>query len=172
MRIVGVNGIATHGESNIDLLLLELAQRGHVVIDVPLPKRHWFSARWGGESDGERIIRQSRNGDIVIAHSFGCLRTWYAHQVRDYKAIVCIAPAMDPGMQWRHPERVHCFHSPKDWAVRLGSILVWHPFGPAGVRGFVQDGITNIERACGHNGYFEGPLLYELADYVEELARR
>lgn len=170
MRIVGVNGIATHGESNIDLLLLELAQRGHVVIDVPLPKRHWFSARWGGESDGERIIRQSRNGDIVIAHSFGCLRTWYAHQVRDYKAIVCIAPAMDPEMQWRHPERVHCFHSPKDWAVRLGSILVWHPFGPAGVRGFTQEGVTNIEYACGHSDYFGPALLKGVADYVERVA--
>src|SRR5690606_14446849 len=100
-----------------------------------------------------------------------CLRTWYAHQVRDYKAIVCIAPAMDPGMQWRHPERVHCFHSPKDWVVRLGSILVWHPFGPAGVRGFTQEGVTNIEKHCGHNGYFEGALLYELADYIEELAQ-
>jgi len=78
---------------------------------------------------------------------------------------------MDPGMQWRHPERVHCFHSPKDWAVRLGSILVWHPFGPAGVRGFVQHGVTNIKKHCGHNGYFEGDRLIELADYVEALCR-
>jgi hypothetical protein len=171
MRIVGVNGIATDGAGSIDLLLLELAERGHVVIDVPLPKRHFVSARWGACPDGQLVAQRARDGDIVVAHSFGCLRTFHAHKVRNFAAVVCIAPAMSDAAEWLYPERVHCFHSRRDWAVRFGSMLLFHPFGPAGVRGFIQDGITNIERQCGHSDYFAGERLTELADYVERLAR-
>lgn len=171
MRIVGVNGIATHGERNIDVLLNVLADRGLDVVDVPLPLRHWFSARWGGAADGLHIAEHARDGDIIVGHSFGCLRAWNAHKARNFKAVVCVAPAMSHTALWRYPERVHCLHSRRDWAVRLGSLLLFHPFGPAGVRGFTQEGVTNIEKHCGHNGYFEGPLLYELADYIEELAQ-
>jgi hypothetical protein len=62
MRIAGVNGIATHGAGSIDLLLLELAKRGHVVLDIPLPKRHWFSARWAGS----RMARSSRSTPATV----------------------------------------------------------------------------------------------------------
>ena len=170
MRIVGVNGINTHGHGSIDLLLLELAKRGHVVIDVPLPKRHTLSARWGGCSDGQIIAKHSKDGDVIVAHSFGCLRTHFAHNVRDYSAIVCIAPAMSDSAEWRHPERVHCFYSPKDWAIRVGARLLFHPFGAAGSKGFTQEGVTNVEYACGHSDYFGPALLKGVADYVEKVA--
>jgi hypothetical protein len=170
MRIVGVNGIATHGAGSIDLLLLELAKRGHVVLDIPLPKRHALSARWGGCSDGTIIASHSRDGDVIVAHSFGCLRAWYAHQVRDYRAIICIAPAMSDAQRWRYPDRVHCLYSPKDWAIRIGARLLLHPFGAAGSKGFEQDGITNVEYQCGHSEYFSPSLINGVADYVERVA--
>lgn len=170
MRIAGANGIATDGKGSIDRLLLELAQRNHIIIDIPLPKRHWFSARWGGEPDGKIIAKHTRDGDVIVCHSFGCLRTWHAHQERDYKAIICIAPAMSDSAEWRHPERVHCFYSPKDWAIRVGARLLFHPFGAAGSKGFTQEGVTNVEYACGHSDYFGPALLKGVADYVERVA--
>jgi len=170
MRVVGVNGIGTDGSGSIDLLLSVLADRGFDVVDVKLPWRHALSARWGGCEDGLLVAQQAQDGDIVVGHSFGCLRAWNAHKVRNFRAVVCVAPAMSHTALWRYPERVHCFHSRKDWAVRIGSLLLLHPFGPAGIRGFVQHGITNIERQCGHSDYFAGERLTELADYVERLA--
>lgn len=170
MRIVGVNGIATHGEGSIDVLLDVLVDRGLAVVDVPLPMRHWFSARWGGCSDGLLVAQHARDGDVIVAHSFGCLRAWNAHKVRDFRAVICIAPAMSHKSQWRYPERVFCYWSPKDWAVRIGSKLLLHPFGPAGTRGFIQDGVTNIREECGHSAYFRGDRLRELADRIERIA--
>lgn len=172
MRIVGVNGIATHGEGSIDLLLAELALRGHEVVDVRLPWRHWFSARWGGCRDGLLVAQHARDGDIVVGHSFGCYRAWNAHQVRDFAAVICIAPAMSTSAEWRYPERVHCWHSRRDWAVRVGSALLFHPFGLAGVKGFSQEGVRNREEQCSHSGYFQGRLLAALADYIEGVAQR
>lgn len=172
MNIIGANGIATHGEGNIDVLLRRLALMGHATVDVRLPKRHWFSARFGGCTDGSLIAKVSHDGDILVAHSYGCLRAWHAHQVRDYRAIVCIAPAMDRDYEWRHPERVHCFHSSSDWAIRFGSWLRLHPFGRAGNKGFYQEGVTNINvEKAGHSDYFKGDKLNDLARYIHDLAK-
>lgn len=170
MKIVLVNGINTNGEGNVDLLGEELRRRGLEVVDVALPVRHSVSARWGGCPDGLLVAQAAVDGDVLVAHSFGCVRAHYAHRVRDLKAIVCVAPAMSPHARWRDPARVTCYHSSRDLAVRLGARLLCHPFGPAGVAGFSQPGVTNVRRWCGHSGYFRGPLLLELADRVADLA--
>lgn len=170
-RIVGVNGIRTHGGGNIDRLLLEMRDRGFETIDAPLLKARAWNARWRGEIEGRQVAQMSDDGDIIVAHSYGCLRTWYAHELRDYRAIVCIAPAMDDDAVWRDPERVHCFYSPDDWAVRVGSWLLFHPFGPAGNRGFSQGGVRNHRiDGAGHNDFFVGELVQAIADYVARLA--
>lgn len=172
-RVVGANGINTHGENNIDVLLVELeCWYGLETVDVWLPKRHWFSARWGGCHDGTLIAQDSRDGDILVAHSYGCLRAWHAHQVRDYRAIVCIAPAMGKQVEWRYPQRVHCYHSDGDWAVRIGSRLLFHPFGRAGVEGFKQLEPYGNNHDCEatHGSYFQGDLLRRIADHVALLA--
>ena len=171
MRIVGVNGIATHGAGNIDLLLAAMRDRGFETVDVCLPRRHAISARWGGCKDGQIVAQESRDGDIIVGHSFGCLRAWWAHQVRDYRAIVCIAPAMGRSVKWRNPAYVHCWCSPADWAIRVGKLLLVHPFGAAGNKGFRQPGIVNHKlRGVGHGGYFRGARLQALADSIAQLA--
>lgn len=171
MRIVGVNGIRTHGARNIDQLLRALADLGFEIVDVTLPKRHAWGARFHGELEGQIVAQASADGDIVVAHSYGCLRAWYAHIHRNYAAVVCIAPAMDDDAVWRDPERVHCFYSPDDWAVRVGSWLLFHPFGPAGNRGFSQGGVRNHRiDGAGHNDFFVGELVQAIADYVARLA--
>ena len=172
MKIVGVNGINTHGEGNIDLVLCEMAKRGHQTWDVELPLRHWFSARWGGRADGDLIARESQDGDILVAHSFGAVRAYYAHKKVEYKAIVLIAPAQGRGVEWWYPDRVFCFHSPKDWVVEIGALLAFHPFGRAGTRGYTQEGIINYERDSDHDDYFQHQsLMAEVCDLVDALAR-
>lgn len=171
MKIVGVNGIWTHGEGDIDVVLDEMGSRGFETTDVRLPRRGPFSARWGGCKDGQIVARESEDGDIIVAHSFGCLRAWHAHQVRDYRAIVCIAPAMGRGVKWRYPERVHCWCSPADLAIRVGKWLLLHPFGAAGNKGFKQPSIVihNV-KGTDHGDYFRGDLRTALADSIAQLA--
>ena len=147
MRFVGVNGIGTNGAGNIDLLLARLRKRGFETVDVRLKWRHFITASWGAKRDAYDIVKNSRDGDIVVAHSYGALRTYRAHFLRKYKAILCIAPAMEPDEQWRDPSIVHSFYSKSDWAIRIGSAIPGHPFGPAGLRGFDQPGTTNHEFA-------------------------
>lgn len=171
MRVVGLNGIATNGEHSVDLLLAALAGLGVPTLDVNLPIRHWFSARWGGCPDGSLVARLTNDGDILACHSFGAVRAWHAHQVRDYRAIVCIAPAMSRQVQWRYPERVTCFWSPRDWVVRLGAKLIIHPFGAAGATGFDQAGVRNIETRAGHSDYFAEPWLSGVVSEIVRIAQ-
>lgn len=160
MRVVGVNGINTHGEKNIDILLGLLARQGHETVDVRLPKRHWFDARWGGRHDGEIVADHSQEGDVLIAHSFGAVRAWYAHDEVPYSAIILIAPAQSALAEWHNPERVYCLHSHNDWVVRLGAWLPWHPFGRAGLEGYRQEGVNNIAvPGADHDDYFNKYLV-------------
>ena len=173
-RIVGVNGIHTHGEGSIDLLLKEMQGRGFDTVDVRLPYRGALSARWGGAYDGMIVAGESEDGDVLVAHSYGCLRSWYAHKVREYKAIFCIAPAMSKYTEWQNPSRTWCYYSSADWVVRLGSWLFLHPFGAAGYEGFAQlDPIGhNCRMRSGHSGYFDehAGLLKRIAAHVELIA--
>ena len=88
MRIVGANGIRTHGAGNIDLFLLEMRARGFDTLDCELPRRDWWNARFLGERDAGHVIDASRDGDIIVAHSRGCILAYHAHLWVDYAAIV------------------------------------------------------------------------------------
>lgn len=172
--VVGINGIRTHGERNIDLLLHELHIRDVPVRDVQLPYRHWMSARWGGRHDGHIVAENSNDGDILVAHSYGAVRAYYAQRLREYKAIVCIAPAASRNTEWNNPGRVWCYYSPSDWVVSIGSRLPLHVFGAAGNFGFADPRVHNIEMKSSHGGYFDAQLgmLQVIAKQVELLYSR
>jgi len=172
VRIVGVNGIHTHGATNTDLVLTAMRDRGFETVDVKLPWRSWFSARFAGAEDGRKVAQASEHGDIIIAHSFGCLRSWHAHKIKKYKAIFCIAPAMSRRAKWQYPNRIECWFSPDDKAVLAGSFLPFHPFGAAGTKGFRQAGIRHYAApGCSHGGYFYGDRLTVLCDHIERAAQ-
>lgn len=171
MRYALVNGINTHGKNNVDLLGRDLLEEGLQVQDIRLPRVNWFRARWVSHRDGETIAASTHNGDVLIAHSFGAVRAWNAHNLRDYKAIFLIAPAQSCKVKWKHPNRVFCFHSKADWVVKLGSALAFHPFGTAGLRGYWQDGITNVDMTgygADHNDYFTSRLRKIIMTYIRE----
>lgn len=171
MRIVGVNGIRTKGTNNIDRILLEMRDRGFETVDVDLPIAHTWHARWRADDDAELVEDASEDGDVVVAHSYGALRAFHAHQHRDYRAIVCIAPAASRDLEWRHPDRVHCWYSPDDWICKLGALLWFHPFGWAGTKGFEQEGVHNYAiPGLGHNDFFVGARVQWIADHIARLA--
>lgn len=162
MSIILVNGINTHGAGNVDLVGERLRARGHQVVDVYLPKRRTLSARWGAGEDAITIAKHSEEGDVLIAHSFGCLRAARAMRLREYAAAFLIAPAMSKRWLFRNPGRVWCYYSPSDWVVRLGALAVLHPFGRAGVQGFEQPGVRNVRCESDHDDYFAGLLLEKI----------
>ncbi len=171
MKVLLVNGISTHGEGNVDRLGQVLARRGMKVADLKLPKRHFVSARWGAPQDAEIILCHAEPGDIVVGHSFGCLRTAYAEKRMDFGAVFCIAPAMERGWKWRRPERVHAYCSSSDMALHAGRFLILHPFGAAGLSGFKQNGVANhYWDELDHSDYFYGTWLDKLAAQVEARA--
>ena len=172
LRIIGVNGINTHGDSNIDLVLEGLEDLGWDIRDVNLPKRHTISAYWGAEGDSDLIVRDSEPGDILVAHSFGCLRAAYAAQKQDYAAMFLIAPAMSRDYQFSRPKSVYCFCSADDWVVTLGSWIPFHPFGKAGTKGFDQLWAygQNFFLPSDHNDYFSEPYLGDLVSRIHTFA--
>ena len=156
MRVVGVNGINTHGVGNIDLVLATMRNRGLETVDVPIPVRHTWTARWTAKSDARTVAWLSEDGDIAVCHSRGAHVMHHAHKLREFKAIICIAPACSKNLEWRNPSRVWCYYSPSDWVVRLGSLLPFdHPFGAAGVEGFSQPGTHNYKMHSDHDDYFD-----------------
>lgn len=156
-RIAGVNGIATHGELNIDVLLARLSAHGLLTIDIPLPKRHFVSAWWGHKIDVERIYKGTVDGDIVVAHSFGCQRVAEAMKYRKFEKVFMIRPAMDRGYRFDR-DGVYCFHSKDDLPLKIGSFLPCHPFGKAGLVGFDDKSVMNIKSEGHHNADFEERL--------------
>ena len=172
MKIVGVNGINTHGEGNIDRLLQSLATDGYDVCDILLPKRSFISARWGADDDAEFIAEMSDPGDVLVAHSFGALRAAEAMKLQDYSHVFMFNPAMDRryDFEYTHPEtKLYCFHSKGDYTILLGSLLLLHPFGAAGRSGLDSERVTNIEISGGHNAAFDRWLPFSVSYIKHEL---
>ena len=155
-KILGVNGLYTHGGNNIDRLLWKLRDKGHIVGDIALPERGFISARWGADDDAETIAKVSNDGDVLVAHSFGCLRAAEAMELVDYSHVFMFAPAMQRGYDFGdQASKITCFHSHDDLAILMGQLLLFHPFGAAGRKGFYDKRVKHVELSGGHNAYFE-----------------
>lgn len=171
MKILGVNGIWTHGENNIDKLLAVLAWKDYKVKDIYNKKRGPFWARFKADNDACPVIKASSPGDVIIAHSYGCLKALEAAKYVKYKALFLIAPAASRkyDMNQIDPEtKIYCFYSKKDYTVLLGSLLLFHPFGPAGMKGFTDPRVENLEYYGDHGHYFQGEILHKVGNYIHK----
>jgi len=167
MKIILVHGINTLGTDNIDRTQKRLEESGLEVVDAPTKKRNPLTARWCGNRDGKVVRDCSADGDILVCHSYGNIVGWHAHKRRDYAAIFCIAPAQSKDVQWRHPNRVHCYFSKDDKALKAGSLMFYHPFGRAGLVGMTQTGVNNIpSHGLDHSDYFYGAALGNLIGHI------
>jgi hypothetical protein len=168
MRIHGVHGIWSDGSGNVDRLLDALASKGYATNDVDSAARNPFSARFNSAEDAFDLVRVSRDGDVVIAHSYGCMKATKAMEAREYSAVYLFRPAMEVDYEFAdNRTRVTCIHSKDDLAILAGQLLRFrHPFGNAGRVGFSSERAMNIKSKGGHSADFKGGRLQHWAAYI------
>ena len=166
MKVIGIPGIHSRGKDSTIRVLVELDKLGHRILPLVLGNRNILNARWKTKRDVDEIVKFSEPGDILVAHSRGCILAGHAAQRVEYSHIFVLAPAMSKNWEWFNPRRVTCFHSKGDWVVKLGSRLLFHPFGLAGVVGYTQHGVQNIGVSSDHDDYFQPPLLNNVVDSI------
>jgi hypothetical protein len=169
MKIIGVNGILTHGEANVDLMLEALENEGFPTLDLPLPKVGPLRARWQAKQDAKAIMEVAEPDDILLAHSFGCLRSYHAlKEGLKVRHVYMFRPAMGRGVEFAPYWPVTCFYSKDDHTVRAGSYLIAHPFGQAGVKGFKSPHVRNVRSTGSHNADFYPPLLNHWVQWIAD----
>lgn len=170
-RIILVHGIRGDGSKTVDKVGGKLREMGWSVIDVPTKVRHTWHVRWTAKKDAALVAKFSRDGDILVAHSYGCLVAWRADRLHDYRAIFSIAPAMDKRKKYRHPTRVFCYFSKDDKVLKAGRLIPFgHPFGTAGLVGMNQDVFNIPNDGFDHNDYFSGNALTDLVAHIHQVA--
>ena len=170
MKIHTVNGIHSTGRESTDKLGTQLSLRGYDINDINQPKRSSWGARWKSDRDARDIIEQSEDGDCIIAHSYGCLKTSIAMRGVNFKAVFLFRPAMS---RWHkfpmyQDTKVFCIYSPQDIAIWAGALgLFHHPFGLAGARGFRSPYVKNIKSHGSHAHDFKSNNLKYWTDFID-----
>jgi len=170
MKFVGVHGIRSDGHLNIDILLDEMKRKGHEVKDVQTPARSTWEARFKSRMDGQQVANVSEDGDILLAHSYGCLVASEAMKLVNYKAVYLFRPAMSRRYKFAaSPTKIYCIYSIADKAIWLGGLALRfnHPFGLAGVFGFKSDRVKNIMSKGHHSEDFEDGTVEGWAHFIE-----
>ncbi len=152
MRLLGINGIRTHGAGSTDQLLAELALRDWQTVDANYPLRHIWQVRSRRRqyADAQRLLRYHRDGDAVVAHSYGCLVSLRMMELgARFSTLFWFRPAMNRDyLIPRHAcRRLYAIHDPRDRAIGLGICMPWHDFGAAG-----RYGLLAGNNGCGRIG--------------------
>lgn len=164
MKIITVPGIRSVGKNSTDRMGQALRDMGYEVHDLEQPVRSAWGARWKANRDAKDIIDIANDGDVVIAHSYGCLKTSIAMRGPKLLAVFLFRPAMS---RWhKFPQyqdtKTFCIYSKQDYTILAGSMALYHPFGLAGFSGFRSAFVTNLKSHGGHSDDFqhesEGPL--------------
>lgn len=147
-RVIIVHGIHSHGGSEkaevegIDRFGQALKDLGHEVVEFEYPKRWALQLYWPGlaRDDGRALANTMRDGDHVVAHSYGCL-VWQMSILAGAKWGKCFlfggAATSD---KFFYPDfslvEAHVVYNPEDRALMFGALLPFHPFGKLGLRGY------------------------------------
>jgi len=168
-KVLGVNGIRTHGKTTTDKLLDKMLVLGYKSFDVQQVIRNTLGLRWHKERDARAIIDVAEDGDAIICHSYGAIKTAIAMRGITFSAVFFFRPAMGRGHRFHTHGKTHiyCIHSVGDMALWSGSVLLFHPFGLAGVYGFKDPYVENIKTTGGHNSDFEDANLSRWVNYVQ-----
>ena len=178
------NGIRTNGEDNIDRLIPPLVAAGHRVVDLAYEK---VSALIGWSRRKQLAIAYSLRDQIeaypaprhIAAHSFGCIMARRLMQENVYFDAAYLFGAADDDDTYYPREqvkRIHLFYNPHDGAIRLGSLLFRHDFGPLGRIGYNGPDDARVEQVkwefmhgfWSHNhNWFAGPMALRWAKYID-----
>lgn len=154
--------------------------------------------RWVNDSAVHELLHSIKTGDVLVAHSNGCLIVWrLAWELRKrgirLGAVICIQPALRRDTLWPDDLPVLCAFNPDDWIVELGRMWgrfvsvaqPWrerHGWGAAGRHGFTsgqalvenRDTAEEHPQALGHSGIFVPPALehwaWEMRTWLKSVA--
>jgi hypothetical protein len=170
VKIIGVNGIHSTGQSTTDLALSELRYRGFETLDLKQPVRSAWDARFKASKDAWDIVGYAEDGDVALAHSYGGLKTALAARFVKFKAIFLFRPAMSRWHRFSKVSRetkIHCIYSKQDYTILMGAMLLHHPFGLAGARGFKSPYVQNHRSHGSHGHDFKTPNLEHWMNFVQ-----
>lgn len=150
--IIIVHGIWTHG-GGIDRFGKMLEDAGFRVRYFEYPRRFALSMYWPGveAEDGAALANFMRDGDHIVAHSYG-VRIWQNTIPLGAQWGKCylFGGAATSDKMFYHADALkeaHVIYNPEDNALKIGSILPFHPFGKLGLRGYVgQPGRKTLDR--------------------------
>ena len=145
-----------------------------------------FRLRFVNEETVEDLLPSIRHGDVLVAHSNGCLIAWeLVQQGAPVAAVVCIQPALRRDTPWPEGLPVLCCYNEADWIVSMGRmwgrfvsvVNPWknrHGWGAAGRNGFTlgQPTVENWDTgvlpfpAEGHSGIFQKPAIHHWAPLI------
>jgi hypothetical protein len=176
MKIITVPGIESRGTKSTDRIGRAMKDLGYDVHDIDQPVRSAWGARWKAEKDARDIIDYSNDGDVIFAHSYGCLKTSIAMRGVNFLAAFLFRPAMT---RWhRFPQyqdtKTFCVFSKQDYTILGGSMLLFHPFGLAGYSGFRSPFVTNLKSHGAHSDDFKDDSMFPLsywATYADKQIR-
>lgn len=152
------------GAATTDTLQPYFRLRGWDVVQHDYGWVGLIGLRFRNEDVVGRMLKVVKPGDVVVAHSNGCLITHQlAREGAQLGAVVCIQPALRRDCTWPESLPVLCVYNDKDWVVQLGRI--WgrlssaltpfkpHGWGAAGRYGFTA-GQRNVENWNTNHGQF------------------
>jgi hypothetical protein len=173
--------VSDGGSGSVDKLAPFFTVNGVPVVDHNYGWVGLLGLRRRNQRTVQRILPTIKQGDVLLAHSNGCLIAWELVEAgAPLAAVICVQPALRKDTVWRPDVQVLCLHNDEDWVVSLGRMWgrfasvanPWrdrHGWGAAGRHGFTsgQPNVTNWNTgigpapAEGHSGIFEtAPVLY------------
>jgi len=169
VKIITVNGIRSTGAGSTDILGAKLAAMGYPVHDLNQPVRSAWGARWKANKDAADILEVAKHGDVLVAHSYGCLKSSIAMRGVNFKAAFLFRPAMS---RWHNfPQyqstKIFCIYSKQDYTILAGSLALYHPFGLAGFSGFYSPFVRNIKSTGAHSDDFHADRVDEWAIFID-----
>jgi pimeloyl-ACP methyl ester carboxylesterase len=144
-KVIGINGILSHGACGTDLALKDLSGMGYTTLDYDYPMRTalsaWFNKnRW---DDAKGLLELTEGGDHILAHSYGCLIVLEAMRMgaKFDQVFFFGAAASSDRYPWfpMLPDAcndLYVVYNPADRALRYGSMIPFHPFGKLGYKGY------------------------------------
>lgn len=177
-RIHLIHGIHTDEEdiSTPELFIPELRSAGYAAEDIIVHEYGYalgITSRWANDKRAEKIAKQIRPGDRILAHSNGCLIT--VIMLRDYgiepSGITLLQPALDVDTEFPKGDYwINVFFNAHDKATLAARMFLWfhHPFGAMGRYGFkgYDIRVRNYDTISltGLGGHSEAYKHYELRD--------
>lgn len=182
-RILGVNGIHNWSRSTNSFTdkLLKTLSRDYPVLDIEYP-RMWALFAYLDKAIQRRadvIVKHAKHGDIVVAHSFGCLATIYAMRrmiaeptPRKFSKVFFFGAAAEQDVYIPDAfEQLYNIYSRHDKALALGNLLPGHAFGLLGHSGYTGNNpkVTNIDaEGNSHSSYVDFENICQWAAFIKD----